>query len=319
MSNDLQNPEDKPDGKPKPPSKSRKDSTEDDLWDLEDDSPSKEKPPAAEPSAIPSRRKSESSVESRTPVERHTEGPVPSKKAADPPKEETSEKTGVTEEEPKDPEKTSEPEKPKQEVSPPDSDDTEADTEKPASKSAVATSGFLASLTKTEKIGISALAAILALTAIYGIVHFNSRIPVKPLVPAELELPVKGKRMTVTSVETYWRAPVSGGDNPDIVQRGVKLIPAIKINLKESSGAIRVLFRNEEGSVVGDNISRTIDSGGTIEVAGTAGFEDAGMHAAYRTGNSDRWTVHVLEGSDVNAPIEKFDSLLKTKISANVR
>ena len=192
-------------------------------------------------------------------------------------------------------------------------------TPKPAPPENIQPSGFLRPLSKVEKIGIIALLAILAVAAVFSIIQFRKNIPVEPLIAEKLELPVEGDLITITEAETYWREPVESGENPDVVRRGVKLIPAVRINATSVSGAVRVLFRNDEGSVVGDNITRRISGGERMEIAATDGFNDVGMHAAYRAGETESWTVEVLEGPSTNAPIKKFQLLFKTEVSADMR
>ncbi|MGJ8632813.1 MAG: hypothetical protein ACSHX7_02755 [Luteolibacter sp.] len=183
-------------------------------------------------------------------------------------------------------------------------------------------SKVLASLTKAEKIGIASLFAVLVLSSVLLIVYITDRAATAQAAKdAELELPVVGNSLTVTSVDTFWRAPVTSGSNPDIVRRGTKLIPVVNMTL-ESNGkpiAIRVLFRDSLGIYIGDPINRRVKTEKTLSLAATAGFDDVGMHAAYRTEESPPWTVEVLEGSDINASSDKFTVLFETTISTNVR
>ena len=120
-------------------------------------------------------------------------------------------------------------------------------------------------------------------------------------------------------VETYWRAPDTQGDKVDTVQRGVILIPAIKIKVSGSSGAIRIFFRDSDGILVGDSTTLPISGEETIAISATDGFTDMGMHASYRTGENPPWMIQVLEGPSVDAPIEKFKTLFKTEISTELR
>ncbi|MFK7851724.1 MAG: hypothetical protein AB8D78_12170 [Akkermansiaceae bacterium] len=178
------------------------------------------------------------------------------------------------------------------------------------------------SLSKIEKFGIGTLILILAVSAILSVRHFADRIDLKPLIADEIDLPIKGKMALVTALETFWREPITTGENRDVVKRGVELIPVIKLDLERISGeasAIRILFRNDEGTVIGDNISRIIPANGTLEISATDGFDDLGMHAAYRTGNSSKWMIQILEGPSVQAPIEQFSKLFETEVSTDMR
>ena len=44
-----------------------------------------------------------------------------------------------------------------------------------------------------------------------------------------------------------------------------------------------------------------------------------GMHAAYRTGESEPWTVQVFEGPSRNADRKDFSKILETQISTDRR
>jgi hypothetical protein len=174
-------------------------------------------------------------------------------------------------------------------------------------------------LSRLEKIAITALCAILALGAILTVIHFYSRVPTRPLVAEEIDFPVSGKIIVITAADTYWRKPVMTGENADVVRRGTQLIPVLNMDIQSKSGVIRVFFRNEDGTVVGDGITRTVGGGSEVAVAATAGFDDVGMHTAYRTGDSKRWIVQVFEGPSATAPREKFRKVLETEVSTTIK
>jgi hypothetical protein len=52
-----------------------------------------------------------------------------------------------------------------------------------------------------------------------------------------------------------------------------------------------------------------------LQVASTAGFDDVGMHAAYRTGQTQAWSIEVREASSVTAANEEFKKLIEIPIS----
>jgi len=297
MSNESQNPQKRPYGESTQSSKAQKDHTENDLWDLDNDLSSGAGPEKSSRGSLPSRRSDDSSIQSRTPVERQTEEPITKEITA----ELDTEKTTSSDE------------------AAPESSGKDSSPVDKTSKTAEPNGNFFGSLSKIEKISIALLVAILALTTTFSLIHFSNEVPIKPLIAEQLDFPIEGKLITVKSLETYWREPVTRGDDADVVRRDVKLIPTIRIGIEGSPGAIRVLFRNESETVVGDNISRQIEKDGIIEITATDGFEDIGMHAAYRTGEGERWTVQVLEGPSVGAPREKFRALLETEISTDVR
>lgn len=175
------------------------------------------------------------------------------------------------------------------------------------------------SFSKVEKISLLALVVVLLIAGILSIVHFSNRVPTKSTITEEIDFPVVGSRVTITTAETYWREP-KRGDNADVVRRGTKLIPVLKISLEtKKSAAIRIFFRNDKGEVIGDAITRIVSGKKELNIPATAGFDDVGMHAAYRTGGSPPWFVQVYEGSNANASREQFKKVLDTEISTDRR
>ncbi len=181
------------------------------------------------------------------------------------------------------------------------------------------TPGFSSTLSILEKTSLFAILAALIFTATLAVIHFNKDIPIGSEIFKKVSLPVEGKILSISAVETYWRKPNTEGENPDTVRRGVKLIPSIKIQASGTSGAIRIFFRNDEGTLVGDSITLAITGTETPTISATDGFTEMSMHAAYRTGATARWMVQVLEGPAIDAPIEKFKTLFETEISTDIR
>lgn len=177
----------------------------------------------------------------------------------------------------------------------------------------------ISSLNKIEKIAISALVIALALGAILSVIHFSKTIPTRPLIAEKIIYPVKGEIVEIKAASTYWRAPVTTEENADVVRRDTKLIPVLNLNISSKTGAIRVFFRNEDGLVIGDGISRAVSGEEQVSITATAGFDDVGMHTAYRTGDSRRWVAQIFEGPDATAPREKFRMILETEISTTLR
>jgi hypothetical protein len=318
--------------------------TEMDLWDLDfaepQDTSADESP--RESAGLPARRKAGSSkIQSRKPVERHIQVPaVDEIKSAENPAEMTEAKEPPTEEpEVEEPEveepKVEEPEVEEPEVEKAEVEKAEATTDHrqarnkewqdleeervEAGTADVKPSSILASLSKVEKIAISSLIAVFTLGATLTVIHFSNRVPTRPLVAEEIDYPVSGKIIEIHSASTFWRKPITTGEDPDVVRRGTELIPVLKMNIQSQSGAIRVFFRNEEGLVVGDGITRAVKGGTEISIPATAGFEDIGMHTAYRTGDSLPWVVQVFEGPSTTAPRAEFRKVLETEISTLIR
>lgn len=174
-------------------------------------------------------------------------------------------------------------------------------------------------LSAAEKIGVATMALVLLVAAALTH-HFTlHRLPIVSQYAKTQEYPVTGKYVTLAAGSTYWRSPVTDGANPDPVQGGTVLIPEVDFKGGGNSGAIRVFFRNADGAVVGDAVTRTIKPGESVRIAATAGFEDRGMHAAYKIGTGKRWTIQVLEAPTPEAPVAAFKELLKLDVSVDVR
>jgi len=177
----------------------------------------------------------------------------------------------------------------------------------------------LVSLSKLEKIGLITLFAVLILggggflfSSIYG-------LPSEPERVMAHDFPIKGERLEIKAATTYWRPPIATGDNRDTFRRGTVFIPAIKLTIGSGSGALRFVFRNQDGEPIGDVQTRAVSAGEIIEIPATAGFDDAGMHAAYRTGESKPWTITVKEAASVNAANEAFKKFFEINISTDLR
>jgi hypothetical protein len=134
-----------------------------------------------------------------------------------------------------------------------------------------------------------------------------------------VEYPVKGEHLEIKNATTYWRAPVAEGPDADPIRRGTRLIPVVELELVGGPAALRLIFRDEEGRGVGDPIIRFVPSSGKLALAATAGFEDPGMHAAYRTEQLEPWSVEVSEATQVDAPGSSFSKILKLNLSSDLR
>lgn len=171
------------------------------------------------------------------------------------------------------------------------------------------------SLSKIERIGLVALAVVLIAAGGLAYWFSISRIPSGDDRLTARDFPVRGAVATVTAAETYWRAPVAGGPEAEKVRRGTLLIPVIELKTENKPAVLRVVFHDDTGAAVGDTTTREIRSE-TMTVAATAGFDELGMHAAYRTGSIEPWTVKVLEGRPGATRGEDFAPLFEIEISA---
>lgn len=174
-------------------------------------------------------------------------------------------------------------------------------------------------LTKAERSGLIALAALLLLAAAYiGTVSIG-RLPTESIKASSTDFPIQGKYVKVASAISYWRPPITEGPDADTFRRGTALLPVVELKLERAAGAVRVLFRNEDRQVVGDTVIRRADHPGVLKITATAGFDDPGMHAAYRTGGERPWTIEVLEAPSTDTPGRDFKKLFEMNISAALR
>jgi len=174
-------------------------------------------------------------------------------------------------------------------------------------------------LSKVERIGLVALLAILLVGG--GAIFFNaiSRLPTETERVKANDFPVNGRYVTILSADSFWRAPIEEGKNAEIFRRGTQLLPVVNLTSSGGPAAVRVLFRNSDGKVIGDAVTRLIRAGAPLQIAATAGFEDVGMHAAYRTGQSKPWTIQVYEAPSEDSLSQDFKKLFEMNISTDRR
>jgi len=170
------------------------------------------------------------------------------------------------------------------------------------------------SVSKVEKIALISVLAILALGSIFFILNSVYKIPEKHVWLKEGDFPIKGKSLEAVKAHTYWRTPAAGEG-----RIGTALLPVIELDLTGGPAAVRVFFRNAKGESAGDAFTKSISGSANLKIAGTAGFEDLGMHAAYRTTDTERWIVEVYEGPSIDAPIDTFKKLFELPISTDRR
>ena len=173
--------------------------------------------------------------------------------------------------------------------------------------------------TLSEKISVTLLMGALLAAGVLTVLHFSERIATRPLIAGEIDYPVKGRHLQILDAESFWRKPVTSGENTDVVRRGTLLIPVLSMKIDTKPGAVRVFFRDGEGDLVGDVITRTVSGKTDLEIAATAGFDDEGMYTAYRTGNESPWMIQIFEGPDASASRDKFELVLETEISPERR
>jgi hypothetical protein len=170
-------------------------------------------------------------------------------------------------------------------------------------------------LSKAERLGLFILILLLGIGGGIGFLASINRLPSESAFGQFEDFPVEGERLTIERAESFWREPTAA----DIARRGTHLLPVLSLTVRGGPGALRVFFRDAEGKVVGDAVSRSIGEAGALEINATAGFEEAWMHDTYSTIGGEPWTVEILEGPSQGAPSSEFKSLLKLNVSTERR
>jgi hypothetical protein len=170
-------------------------------------------------------------------------------------------------------------------------------------------------LSAAERICLLFLAAALLAAGFFVLRYSIGKLPTTTTRELNVSFPQRGELVRVNRAETFWRAPILVGPERDTVRRGTQLIPVIELDVSGNVGALRIFFRDGEGNFVGDSISRELSDEQTLRVAATAGFDDLGMFAAYRTQRGGLWTVEIFEGPSVRAPLQEFTKLFEIPVS----
>lgn len=174
-------------------------------------------------------------------------------------------------------------------------------------------------LSMLERIGLVGLLALLLVGGGAILVFSLTRLPTEARRAKANDFPIQGEHLGIRSATSYWRAPILTGPSSDTVRRGTQLLPVLEIAVSGGPAALRILFRNEDRAVVGDAVTRMVTSAGTLQIPATAGFDDLGMHAAYRTGESKPWTIEVLEAPSEQTTGREFKKLFELNISTDRR
>ena len=173
-------------------------------------------------------------------------------------------------------------------------------------------------LSKLEKIGLAALACALIATGIFLLTTTFSHIQTQSDRAEKPSFPIKGSHVRILNAGSYWRDPIRSGPGAETVRRETKLLPVLTLELDGGPCAIRAFFRNDQGDFIGDGVTRSASSG-TLEIPATAGLDDLGAHAAYRTGETKPWKIEVFEAPSLDSPRQEFKKLLDLTISTDRR
>jgi len=132
-----------------------------------------------------------------------------------------------------------------------------------------------------------------------------------------LSLPVKGDYITISDFSTYWS---------DGAGKSTEILPVANITLDQeanSTGALRVYFRNTKNLIMGDPITLPIsngkfidtrshnitmkDDGYTVEVISSEGFDQEADFSAYVLDKHMAWSVSVFEADRASASGHEFE------------
>ena len=195
---------------------------------------------------------------------------------------------------------------------------------RPKHSAGKAEGGALTRSSRRDIISLSAFAFVLLLVAIWVISRFFSQLHFQSAMVEMPDFPVSGQHASLADAETYWREPVREGPSRDVAKREVVMIPVLDLSLNpemSAQGALRIIFRNNEGTPIGDPITRSFN-GGRFDASGefkisfpsTNGFTDKGAFNGYRTRTGRPWMADVLEGPSVDAPAGSFKLLVQIPV-----
>lgn len=170
-----------------------------------------------------------------------------------------------------------------------------------------------------EKLGMIVVVVLLISIAVGIVVFSASKLPIQSSTKTNPDFPIKGEFVAIKSADTYWKRVEPGDANGSVVRLRTTLLPVLELSCGEGSGLVRVIFRDDKGISVGDNITRSVTPGGKLVIPATAGFEDPGMHAVYRTSDNKPWSIEVLESGSENVSVSEFRKLFEMDISTDLR
>ena len=159
---------------------------------------------------------------------------------------------------------------------------------------------ILANVSLLEKASLLTLVVALVGLGIRGILTFLDEAPQGALIAFDKSFPIKGEKLTIAEVETWWREPIRQGDQTD---RGVApetgLIPVARIQLDDSaSETLQISFQDSSRESIGDTITLEVANGvfeasgsNEITVTCTKGFEAVSELNPYVHGDTNPWSV----------------------------
>ena len=309
--------------KPSSPNRSRptlsglaKDTLEDDLWELDDDFPTPAEALAAKETPLPADEVIDTPKDDAgTPAEPDVEEiPTAEPDSANAETEDTA-KESASDTEPTDTARG-------------ESDASDEFSPRPSAATQVSMPKLSTLLpqARQERIGLIAMAVVVLGIGIWWLTSLFSDVTTTRLGDDQPDLPAKGRFAEIDSAESFWRSPVTSGENRDRVRNDVVIVPVITLELDDATnGIIRVNFRDSEGNFIGDTVNRPFANGvftdsqsATVDFTATDGFKEISDYHSYRVGTG-RWTAEVLEGPSEAAPGSEFKPLFTLPISPERR
>ncbi|NJM36902.1 MAG: hypothetical protein HC845_02965 [Akkermansiaceae bacterium] len=168
-----------------------------------------------------------------------------------------------------------------------------------------------------EWLGLATVFLLLAGLGTFAFMKSIAQLETSSIYDSDLKFPIKGERLNVTTATSYWRAPNTNGASNESVRDGTVLIPVLELTSSTGPAALRVVYRDEEGKIIGDILNRPIASGEKITIPATAGFNNHGQHAAYRAGQAKRWMIEILEAASEKPLPQSSKSSLNSLFLAN--
>lgn len=89
-----------------------------------------------------------------------------------------------------------------------------------------------------EKVGLIALAVLFLGLGFWWLASLFSTISTTRLGDDQPDFPAEGEFVTITTAETYWRKPIRDGDRPDVARIETQFIPVLNINIDDSETGI---------------------------------------------------------------------------------
>ncbi len=182
--------------------------------------------------------------------------------------------------------------------------------------------------------------AICAAAIIGGLLWFTTTIirsrpePRTPHASVRPELPMQGSLFTVSSATTLWRDATPSDKVvatrvafPTVQDVSPTIIPELKLTLAtqgSTGGYIRIIFRNSEGTSIGDSLFLKLENGAVVPNGGNEkihsplevsvncpyGFLDYNSFLHYQAAaNASRWTVELSESANASAPDSEWKPL----------